>query len=473
MIFSSFRFLIFFPVVLVFYFSCKRLRYRQTLLLIASYIFYASWDPRFLILIWISTIVDYITGFMIHRTDTPAGKRWWLITSVCANLGLLGFFKYANFFISSFQGLMNAVGFHADPVVLNIVLPLGISFYTFQTMSYTLDIYRGKMKPTKNLLEYALFVAFFPQLVAGPIVRAIELLPQIKRGAENRWEDISSGMARFIQGFTKKVLVADNLAPYVNSVFEDPGACNGVTLWLGGIGWGVQIFCDFSGYSDMAIGAAKVMGFRLPENFRFPLAALNVAEFWRRWHITLYSFIRDYFYIAIGGSRGSTQRVLFNVLLTMTLVGLWHGADWQFIFWGLYNGMLIVGYRLLLMLVQRVPVFDAFLKTFLGKVSRLALNNIMFFIGNSIFRCPNIRDSLTTMWRMITFDTAGKLLFDPWVLIFYGVVLLSSLACEIDLFNRIAKKTPLPLRYAAFVLLLLILVLFSPHNTEAFVYFQF
>jgi alginate O-acetyltransferase complex protein AlgI len=472
-IFSSFRFLIFFPIVLILYYASRRLRYRQTVLLIASYIFYASWDYRFLSLIFISTLVDYITGLRIPRAATFARKRWWLALSICVNLGLLGYFKYANFFIDSFQGLLTGLGFDASPRVLDIILPVGISFYTFQTMSYSLDVYRGKIESNKNFLEFALFVACFPQLVAGPIVRAVELLPQIKRHVTIRWVDISEGMNRFLQGFTKKILIADNIAYFVDRVFKDPAYFDGATLWAGSIAFAVQVYCDFSGYSDMAIGTARMLGFRLPENFRFPFTSLNVSDFWRRWHITLYSFMRDYLYISLGGSRVKPGRLIFNVVLTMTLVGFWHGADWQFLLWGFYNGVLIVVYRIIKGWVDRIALFRNFLATLAGKIFLVALNNILFFIGLAIFRCLDVRLSVESVWRMLTFDGTGTRFIDPWVLIFYAAVLLSNIACEFNLFGRMARRTPLPLQYAGYLLLIVILVLFGAHDTQAFVYFQF
>jgi alginate O-acetyltransferase complex protein AlgI len=309
--------------------------------------------------------------------------------------------------------------------------------------------------------------------VAGPIVRAVELLPQIKRGAANRWVDVAEGTNRFIQGFTKKVLVADNLAPFVDQVFANPDRFDAVTCWAGSIGFAVQVYCDFSGYSDMAIGSARLLGFRLPENFRFPFTAMNVADFWRRWHITLYSFMRDYLYIGLGGSRAGTKRVIFNVLFTMTLVGFWHGANWQFIAWGFYNGVLIVLYRFLMIPIHRFGRLRHFLESLLGRIFRVVLSNILFFIGLGIFRCLDIGTSVETVGRMLTFDMEGERFINGWVFFFYALVLLSNIACEFDLFGRAAKRVPLPLQWIGYALLIIILVIFAPNNTQAFVYFQF
>ncbi|MFH1999067.1 MAG: MBOAT family O-acyltransferase [Planctomycetota bacterium] len=473
MIFSSFRFLVFFPIVLLFYYSNRNLRYRQYVLLLASYVFYASWDPRFLSLILFSTIIDYVVGIRLSSARSLSRRKGWLAASIITNLGLLGFFKYANFFVDSFQGFMSLAGFEMDPIVLNIILPVGISFYTFQTMSYSLDIYRNKIEPTRDFIEFALFVAFFPQLVAGPIVRAVELLPQIKRNVVTRWVDISEGINRFALGFAKKILIADNLAPFVDHVFKDPSAFDTATLWTGIMGFTVQIYCDFSGYTDMAIGAGRMMGFRLPENFRFPFTSLNVTEFWRRWHITLYSFMRDYLYFSLGGSRAGPLRVIFNALLTMTLVGFWHGANWQFLAWGFYNGVLLVLYPLVMMGIKRVTPLKLFLSSIPGKVFAVFLTNFSILYGLAFFRCQTITDALVMMKRLVCFDSLGKHEVDSWVLGLFGMVLLINLACEFSLPSRIKERTPLWVRYIAFATLIYVLVLFGAHDTQAFVYFQF
>jgi alginate O-acetyltransferase complex protein AlgI len=470
LIFSSFRFLIFFPIVLILYYASRNLRYRQTVLLIASYIFYASWDPRFLSLIFASTMIDYYVGL---RIPGASRKKIWLSVSVVANLGLLGVFKYAGFFVESFQALLSSMGLETDPIMLGIILPVGISFYTFQTMSYSLDIYRGKIEPTRNFLEYALFVAFFPQLVAGPIVRAVELLPQIKRGVANRWVDVAEGTNRFLLGFTKKVLIADNLAPFVDQIYADPRGFDSATCWTACMAFAVQVYCDFSGYSDMAIGSARLLGFRLPENFRFPFTAMNVADFWRRWHITLYSFMRDYLYIALGGSRAKTGRIIFNVLFTMTLVGFWHGANWQFLVWGFYNGVLIISYRFLMIPIHRYGGLKAFLDSWVGKVFRVMLSNVLFFLGLSFFRAVDIGAAVAMAVRMLTFNADGERMIDGLVFFFYALVLLGSIGSEVDLFKRMARRTPLPLQWVGYTLLIIILVLFGPNNTQAFIYFQF
>ncbi len=490
MIFSSFRFLVFFPVVLLLYFVSRNLRYRQWLLLIASYIFYASWDPRFLALIFGSTLVDYVVGAKLGRETNAGRRKLWLTVSLIANLGVLGFFKYFNFFADSLRSLFATAGVRIDPAgalhalvpaipidpangLLDLVLPVGISFYTFQTMSYSLDIYRGKLQPQRDFVTFALFVAFFPQLVAGPIVRAVELLPQLERSLRVRWDDISVGIRRFTIGFIKKVFLADNIAPHVDRIFDAPGGFDGVTLWVGAIGFAAQCYCDFSGYTDMAIGCGRVMGFRLPENFRFPFTAVNVADFWRRWHITLYSFMRDYLYFALGGSRVGPVRLLVNAMITMTLVGFWHGADWQFVLWGAYNGVLVIGHRLVGLMIARSRALVKALESTPGIVARVALTNLLFFISFAIFRSASAPEALEMVGRMLVLDDAGARLVLAWQLFAFACVLLSNIACEFELPRRVSESAGPVWVTLGYAVLIVGLVLFAPTNSQAFVYFQF
>jgi alginate O-acetyltransferase complex protein AlgI len=479
-IFSSFRFLLFFPLVLLLYFGWRRPRYRQWMLLLASYVFYASWDWRFLFLIIGSTAVDYVVGLRLAATERPRARRAWLGLSLAANLGVLGTFKYADFFLGSLHGLLATLGLGVGEYsALNLILPVGISFYTFQTMSYSLDIYRRKLQPTRDPVAFALFVAFFPQLVAGPIVRAVELLPQIVRGVTVDWGDVAAGLQRFLIGFIKKVLIADSLAPYVDRIFADPGAYDGISLWVGSIGFAVQVYCDFAGYTDMAIGCGRLMGFRLPENFRWPFLSANVAEFWRRWHITLYSFMRDYVfvYIALGGKRISPLRQLGSLMITMGLIGLWHGAAWNFVVWGLYNGVLIVLYRVLTISLYRAPRIRHALATRPGTLARFALTNALLLLSFQLFRSQGLGDALVGFGRMLSLD-AGRRDVDPWALVAFAAVLAASLLCEFRpggrLLGRLSRpRLAVPLQALGYALVLVVLALFSPHDTQAFVYFQF
>lgn len=345
MLFNTLVFWLFFILVYLLYRVLPHRR-QNGLLLLASYVFYGWWDWRFLGLIWLSTIVDYVSARMIETAHRGGRRRAWLVTSVVVNLGLLGLFKYFDFFASSLARLMQVAGLHADDVTLSIVLPVGISFYTFQTMSYTIEVYRGTIRARRNLLDLALYVAFFPQLVAGPIERAGRLLPQIEKPRQMGAGAMRAGAWLCLWGLFKKMVIADNLGLLADSVFSGNAAPSGGELLVGVLAFAFQIYCDFSGYSDIARGLARLMGFSLMRNFNIPYMAADPSSFWKRWHISLSTWLRDYLYIPLGGNRRGRRRTWINLMITMLLGGLWHGASWLFVLWGLYHGLLLVGYRL-------------------------------------------------------------------------------------------------------------------------------
>jgi len=375
---------------------------RKLVLLIASYIFYMWWNPAFILLIIFSTVVDYIVGGKMANEESKAKRRTLLVISMVSNLGLLFFFKYAGLFSDSLLGIMRMLGYEPSWVSVNIVLPVGISFYTFQTMSYTIDIYRREIKATKSPLDFALFVAFFPQLVAGPIVRAATFLPQLEKDIR-----ISCDQATFfliMRGMAKKVLIADNLAIFIDPVFSAPGDWPSIIIWLATIGFAIQIYCDFSGYSDIAIGIARILGFTLPLNFNHPYVARNPSDFWKRWHISLSSWLRDYLYISLGGNRGTAMITYRNLMLTMLLGGLWHGASWNFVVWGFLHGAILVvhrlytGYRL-----QQNPDY----KPNQGMVAYIcswALMQYFVLLTWISFRLTDFNDMQTVMYKFVVFD---------------------------------------------------------------------
>jgi alginate O-acetyltransferase complex protein AlgI len=347
MSFIGLQYAVFFTAVFCVYWLLGR-RLQNLWVLVASYAFYAAWDWRFLGLIGVSTVVDFIAGRRIAEARSVGAKRGWLGVSLTVNLGILGLFKYSNFFLDSLQDLANAVGWNLTTPVLNVVLPVGISFYTFQTLSYSLDIYFGRLKPTRSVLDFAAFVAFFPQLVAGPIVRAREFLFQLEASRAFDPARFQRGLGRFAAGFFKKAIIADNLAILVvDPVFAAPQSYGSGALWLGAIAYAAQIYADFSGYSSMAIGSAAMLGFELPENFKFPYLARDFSDFWRRWHITMSRFFRDYVYIPLGGSRASVTRTRLNLAATTLVSGLWHGASWTFVAWGGLHGLFIMATHVL------------------------------------------------------------------------------------------------------------------------------
>jgi len=342
MAFNSLVFALFLIIVFLLYWNLpsKPLGVRNGFLLIASYVFYGWWDWHFLGLILLNSTVDYVIGISLHQAQSKRRREILLGISLTTNLGILGFFKYYDFFIDSAMEVLQTIGFQANFYTLAIILPVGISFYTFQTLSYTIDIYRGKIIPTRNTIAYFAFVSFFPQLVAGPIERASHLLPQFLQSKDFNLEKAKDGLRQILWGLFKKTVIADNLAPYVDKIYSNYEAYPGPMLLLGTLYFAVQIYCDFSGYSDMAIGTARLFGFDLKRNFAYPYFSRDIGEFWRRWHISLSTWFRDYVYIPLGGNRTkTTSQHLLNLILTFTISGFWHGANWTFVTWGFLNGL--------------------------------------------------------------------------------------------------------------------------------------
>ncbi|MFC0516042.1 MBOAT family O-acyltransferase [Mucilaginibacter angelicae] len=344
MLFNSFGFGIFLIVVFVLYWFVlnRKLQQQNLLLLAASYFFYACWDWRFLLLLIFSTLLDYFTGLKMFQAKTQGLKTFWLWLSISVNLGFLGIFKYYNFFASSLAGLCANMGIHLSPFTLNVILPVGISFYTFHGLSYVIDVYKNRIKAERNFIDYSLFVSFFPLLVAGPIERATHLLPQVKTTRKFDYQEAINGLRQILWGLFKKAVIADQCADYANTIFANSSHYPGSTLVLGAIFFAFQIYCDFSGYSDMALGIAKLFGFELLRNFAFPYFSRDMAEFWRRWHISLSSWFRDYLYIPLGGSKTGTWLKVRNTLIIFLVSGFWHGANWTFIIWGLLNALFIL-----------------------------------------------------------------------------------------------------------------------------------
>ena len=341
MLFNSIDFAVFLPIVFVLYWyvTNRSLKLQNLLIVIASYVFYGWWDWRFLSLILFSTIVDYSIGLALKNEDDPKKRRYFLLASIIVNLGLLGFFKYYNFFLDNFVSAFTFFGMEIKGYSLKIILPVGISFYTFQTLSYTIDVYRKKLEPTKNFIAFSAFVSFFPQLVAGPIERASNLLPQFYRKRTFDRSKAKDGIRQMLWGLFKKVVIADNCAQFANQIFQDYENLNGSTLVFGAVFFAFQIYGDFSGYSDIAIGTSRLFGFDLMQNFAFPYFSRDIAEFWRRWHISLSTWFRDYVYIPLGGSRGGIGSKLRNTFIIFIVSGFWHGANWTFIIWGALNAL--------------------------------------------------------------------------------------------------------------------------------------
>jgi alginate O-acetyltransferase complex protein AlgI len=344
MLFNSLDFAIFLPIVFTIYWFLNNnsLKAQNILLLFSSYFFYGCWDWRFLFLLAFSTFLDFYTGLKIYSSQSNSYKRMWLWISIVINLGFLGYFKYYNFFVDSFASLLQTVGFKPHISTLNIILPVGISFYTFHGLSYVLDIYYKRIHPTTNFVNYSLFVSFFPLLVAGPIERATHLLPQVENPRKFDYLKAADGLKQILWGLFKKIVIADNCAVYANDIFNNYAEQSGSTLILGALFFAFQIYGDFSGYSDIALGTARLFGFELLRNFAFPYFSRDIAEFWRRWHISLSSWFRDYLYIPLGGSKGGTWMKIRNTFIIFLVSGFWHGANWTFIVWGALNAIYIL-----------------------------------------------------------------------------------------------------------------------------------
>jgi alginate O-acetyltransferase complex protein AlgI len=398
MLFNTLQFALFFACVYAPYLVLPW-RAQNVLLLVASYFFYGCWDWRFLGLIALSTAIDYVCALRVAEAGTPRARRAWLGVSVATNLGILGFFKYFDFFAQSLQELARAFGLEPSVTTLNLVLPVGISFYTFQTLSYTIDVYRGRLAPCRDPIAFALFVAFFPQLVAGPIERAGRLLPQIEGARRVTLAFVTEGSWLILWGLFKKVFVADNLGRIVTAVYADPQVASGGLVLVAMYAFGIQIYCDFSGYSDMARGLAKVMGFDLVLNFRLPYFATNPPRFWKSWHISLTTWFHDYVYAPLTGG-GLARGAASHVLLTMGLVGLWHGANWTYVAWGLYFALLILAHRSLLPLLRRVrPTSNAGRNAWF--VTRVVVLFHLLCLGGILFRATSLSHVLEITERLL------------------------------------------------------------------------
>ena len=345
MLFHSQQFLLFFPVAWLLYWLLRTQTQRKWCLLISSSIFYASWNPIFLLTIGASAVIDFWLARLIAKSRSEKIRKTLLLASIAISLSFLFYFKYCNFFLDNVIGLLHALGFHSHRPTLAIILPLGISFYTFETISYVVDVYKRTIPAQESLLDYAVFIMFFPHLVAGPIVRARDFLPQLLREKRWSWTNINVGMQLFILGLFKKVVIADRMSAVADPVFQSVSSYNSLTVWMALIAYTIQIYCDFSGYTDMAIGLARMYGYKLSPNFKYPYLSSDLVEFWQRWHISLSSWISDYIYmpLALGGARRSQLKNYLSILVTMTVCGIWHGAGWQFIVWGIYHGVLLAG----------------------------------------------------------------------------------------------------------------------------------
>lgn len=464
MLFNSYTFFIFLFVILVLYYSTKGWTTRKIILLLGSYVFYMAWNPPFVLLLILSTIIDWAASNKIFHSNNKAAKKYWLLLSLISNFGLLAFFKYGNFIIEN----LNLFVFTANRISnYDIILPVGISFYTFQTVSYTIDIYRGNEKPAPGFLDFALYVTFFPQLVAGPIVRSGEFLQQCEEEKKFNWDNFGYGFFWLTTGLFLKVVVADYfLAPVVEALYVTNGKVDMFSAWSGVFAFSGQILCDFSGYSICAIGAAKMLGFYLPKNFKFPYASAGFSEFWRRWHISLSSWLRDYLYIPMGGNKKGELRTYQNLMATMLVGGLWHGASWTFVAWGGLHGFYLSVERLLKgrMEFSRVPLALRILGVYI-----LVCFAWIFFRAKNFPQAGNIIGSmLGWVHGPIAISTKEGLKVFSVTLI---ILVISFIFKDVDLEERVRRMKPVVVSVILAFFLYLMFTL--PGEDRSFIYFQF
>lgn len=479
MLFNSLEFAIFLPIIFILYWFVLKnnTKGQNFLLLVASYVFYGWWDWRFLSLIVFSSIVDYLVGLNLAKTETAHKRKVLLITSLLTNLGLLGFFKYYNFFIDSFVDAVSLFGFHPSPNTLNIILPVGISFYTFQTLSYTIDIYRKQLEPTKDALSFFAFVSFFPQLVAGPIERASSLLPQFIKKRRFSYKKGADGMRLILWGLFKKMVIADNAAILVNDIFADYESQSTIVLLAGAFYFALQIYGDFSGYSDIARGTAKLFGFELMINFRVPYFSRDIAEFWRRWHISLSTWFRDYLYIPLGGSRGSRWMIIRNTVAIFVVSGFWHGANWTFVIWGALNALFFL--PLILAKKNRHNLDTVAQSRLLPNIKEIIQMGITFTVtclAWVFFRAENISQAIGYFESILqnTFLPKNFVFFPKSILVLILVFfLLEWFVFRHDNALELIKSKPAYIRHFAYFSCTLAILLFTPSVSHDFIYFQF
>ncbi|WP_278351581.1 MBOAT family O-acyltransferase [Chryseobacterium gleum] len=477
MLFNSIGFLIFLPIVFILYWFVFRKKYQHQnlMLLVASFYFYACWDWRFLFLLMFSIGLDFVSGLQIEKSKTKKEATFWLTLSIVINLGFLGFFKYYNFFAESFADLLSGFGFTVNVWLLNIVLPVGISFYTFHGLSYVIDIYKKRIKAETNFIDYALFVSYFPLLVAGPIERATHLLPQIQKKRVFNYEQAADGMRQILWGFFKKMVIADNCAPLVNEIFTNYQTESPANLLMGAVLFAFQIYGDFSGYSDIALGVSRLFGIELLKNFAFPYFSRDIAEFWRRWHISLSSWFRDYLYIPLGGSKGGLMMKVRNTFIIFLVSGFWHGANWTFIIWGGLNAL----YFMPLLLADKnrqnleVVAMDRLLPSF-KEFFKILLTFGLTCFAWIFFRAESVTQAVLYIKRII--DPALFIIPKPFP---FKVFSLVAVMFVIEWINR-GKNHGLEIdqfkpwiRRILYLVIIYIILRYANFGNNEFIYFQF
>ena len=487
MLFNSLDFLFFLPIVfLLYWFVAKNnLKFQNMILLVASYYFYSCWDWRFLFLLVFSTLLDYFTGLKMSNSKTTESKKTWFWLSICVNLGLLGVFKYYNFFTTSFTDLLHSFGLNVNPHTINVILPVGISFYTFHGVSYVIDIYKDRIKAERNFIDYSVFVSFFPLLVAGPIERATHLLPQIKNKRFFDSTKAIDGLRQILWGLFKKIVIADQCAEYANLIFNNSADYFGATLVLGVVFFAVQIYCDFSGYSDIALGVSRLFGIELLKNFSVPFFSRDISELWRRWHISLSNWFKDYVYIPLGGSKGGVSKQIRNVFIICLLSGLWHGANWTFIVWGLLNAIFIFPYFIFKKtktsseIVAQGKLLPTFKESYsMASTFGLFCFSLIFFRATDITQAANyVADLFTGLLNKQSYIEMINLLYweigytTPLFICIFFIIEWLGRESNYSL-ERIGSRFNKPILWLFYYTLIITIIFFSGQEQQ-FIYFQF
>jgi alginate O-acetyltransferase complex protein AlgI len=474
MLFCSQVYLIFFTCVFLLYWMTPWQQARVWLLLAASFYFYASWNKGLACVIAGSTFIDYWLARGMDGCSSHRLRKCLLTISIVGNLGLLCYFKYANFFLASLESALLALGATTSLPLLRVILPIGISFYTFEAINYTVDVYRRKVRAERSLANFMLFITFFPHLVAGPIVRARDFLPQTHRRKRWDWARLNLGAQFFLVGLFKKLAIADRMAAFVDPVFANPGDYPTHTLWMAVLAYTLQIYGDFSGYSDMAIGSAHMLGYKLAQNFNMPFLAANMSELWQRWHISLSSWLRDYLFIPLGGSRGGRWQTCRNLLITMTLGGLWHGASWVYVIWGSLHGLILIGHRLFHGFAEARPRLDALLRSAPGTAFRVGLTFLTFCLTCAFFRAASLWDAGIVFRRLVVPSTGLSSPAQPGGLVLIYVVVACCHALAVGGWaRRTSLRWPAPLAGVGYAVVLSAVMVLTPASGRAFIYFQF
>ena len=501
MLFCSQAFFLFFTVIFLAYWAIRWHQLRVWLLTAASFYFYAKWNEWLALLICISTAMDYLIALGMDRSTVAWRRKLLLGVSLVANLGLLCYFKYANFFLASVQQALHSVGADASLPVLHVILPVGISFYTFEAINYTMDVYRRRIPAERNLGNFMLFITFFPHLIAGPIVRARDFLPQIRRRKRWDWPRMQLGVQYFLMGLFKKLAIADRMALFSGPVFEHPEQYTTGAIWLATLAFALRIYCDFSGYTDMALGSAHMLGYKLAQNFNMPYLAVNVSDFWRRWHMSLSSWLRDYLFIPLGGSRGGNWQTCRNLIITMTLGGLWHGVSWMFVLWGLLHGLYLVIHRGFKAFCKRRPRLDWVLQTPPGTALRMALTfacvclGWIFFVTGSLeaearlmAEAANAKAGTRIAAVSYSAYSASRTVLERMLVIHDGkaselhnrslwytvlVMVLCHVLAQRGVWKKMAIRMPAPVMGFGYAIVLTLAMVLAPDSGTAFIYFQF